>query len=30
MVTGWYNKVRVEIIIGDGKIKTIFPTYEQE
>ena len=30
MVTGWYNKVRVGIIIGDGKIKTIFPTYEQE
>ena len=30
MITGWYNGVRVGIIVNGGQIKTVFPTKEQE
>ena len=30
MVTGWYNGVKVGIIVRNRQIKTIFPTKEQE
>lgn len=30
MATGWYNNVKVGIIVRNGQIKTIFPTKEQE
>ncbi len=30
MITGWYNGVKVGIIVRNRQIKTIFPTKEQE
>ena len=29
-ITGWYNNVKVGIIVNNRQIKTIFPTKEQE